>query len=154
MKLRLKRVFSVRFYLKKLLELRDKPEETARGLALGVFIGFLPINGFQVLVAITIAALTRVSKIAAAIGTHVTNPWTTIPILIIDYYVGCLILGRKTCLLCFNFKDISSFLSYGFSLIVPMFIGGIVLGTIFSVLSYIGFKNFIHSIKKLKEQEL
>ncbi len=154
MKLKLRKAFSFRFYLKKLLELRDRPEETARGLALGVFIGFLPINGFQVLVAITIAAITKVSKIAAAIGTHVTNPWTTIPILIIDYYVGCFVLGRKACLLCFNFKDVSSLVSYGISIIIPMFVGGIILGAIFSVLSYVSFKNFLHSLKKLKEHEL
>lgn len=151
---KLRKAFSLRFYLKKLLELRDRPEETARGLALGVFIGFLPINGFQVLVAITIAALTKVSKVAAAIGTHVTNPWTTIPILLIDYYVGCLILGRRACLLCFRFEDFHSVLSYGLSIIVPMFIGGVVLGTVFSILSYIGFKNFLSSLKRLKEQEL
>ncbi len=140
---KIKELFSFRFYIKKLLELRDKPEETARGLALGVFIGFLPINGFQVLVAVSIAALTRVSKVAAAIGTHVTNPWTTIPILILDYYVGCLLLGRKACIPHVDFSSFSSILNSGKEIIVPMFVGGVFLGSIFSLISYFGLKKLL-----------
>ncbi len=138
-----KRLFSFKFYVDKLLEMRDRPDETAKGLALGVFIGFLPINGFQVLIAVTIAAITRVSKVAAAIGTHVTNPWTTIPILILDYYVGCLILGRDLRFPHVNFSSFSSILESGKEIIVPMFVGGILLGTIFSVLSYFGVKRLL-----------
>ncbi|WP_456342131.1 DUF2062 domain-containing protein [Thermovibrio sp.] len=151
MKSRLKKLFSFRFYLEKLMEMRDRPDETAKGLALGVFIGFLPINGFQVLVAVTIATLTRVSKVAAAIGTHVTNPWTTIPVLILDYYVGCLLLGRSSCLPHVNFSSFSSLLQTGREIIVPMFVGGIFLGAIFSVLSYFGVKKLLtREVKAIK----
>jgi hypothetical protein len=143
MKGKLKRAFSFRFYIKKLLELKDRPDETAKGLALGVFIGFLPVNGFQVLIAVTIAAFTRVSKIAAAIGTHVTNPWTTIPILIIDYYVGCFLLRKSPHLPHIDFSSFSAILSAGKEIIVPMFIGGAFLGAIFSVLSYFGMKRLL-----------
>jgi uncharacterized protein (DUF2062 family) len=144
---KLKEALSLKFYLKKLLELKDRPDETAKGLALGVFVGFLPINGFQVLVAVTIAAVTRVSKIAAAIGTHVTNPWTTIPVLILDYYVGCLLLNKKACIPHVDFSSFSSILSSGKEIFIPMFIGGVFLGVIFSILSYFG-------VKKLLEREV
>ena len=158
---KIKGAFSLRFYIKKLLELKDKPDETAKGLALGVFIGFLPINGFQVLVAVTIAAVTRVSKIAAAIGTHVTNPWTTIPILILDYYVGCFLLGIHPHLPHVNFSSLTSILSAGKSIILPMLVGGVFLGLIFSVLSYFGMKKLLtgrvdavrNYVEKLKKEE-
>ncbi|SNR80420.1 DUF2062 domain-containing protein [Desulfurobacterium atlanticum] len=152
---KIKSLFSIRFYIKKLLELREQPEEAARGLALGVFIGFLPVNGFQVLIAITIATLARVSKVAAAIGTHVTNPWTTVPVLIIDYYVGCSILkfiGIKVAPISLKTISVSKLLSTGISLIVPTFVGGIFLGIIFSILSYFGFKKFIVSFKNRKKE--
>jgi len=144
---KMKKAFSLKFYVKKLLELRGAPDETAKGLALGVFIGFLPINGFQVVTAVTIAALTRVSKVAAAIGTHVTNPWTTVPVLILDYYVGCLVLGKKACLPRIDLSSLSSLFVSGKEIIVPTFVGGIILGALFSVLSYFG-------VKKLLYQEL
>ncbi len=152
---KIKSLFSIRFYIKKLLELKEKPEEAARGLALGVFIGFLPVSGFQILIAITIATLAKASKVAAAIGTHVTNPWTTVPIFIIDYYVGCTILkiaGIEVVPVSFKIFSISKLLSTGFSLIVPTFIGGISLGIIFSILSYFGFKRFIVSFKNRKKE--
>ena len=88
MKEKLRKAFSYKYYVKKLTELRESPDKTARGLAVGVFIGFLPIIGFQVITAVTIALFTRANKVAAAVGTHVTNPWTTIPILILDYYLS------------------------------------------------------------------
>ena len=143
MKNRIKEVLSFKYYFQKLAEMRESPDETAKGLALGVFIGFLPINGFQVLIAVTIAALTRVSKVAAAIGTHVTNPWTTIPVLIVDYYVGCFLLGRKICTPHVDFTSVSSLISSGKEIIFPTFVGGIFLGAIFSVLSYFGIKKLL-----------
>jgi uncharacterized protein (DUF2062 family) len=144
----------------KLMKMKESPDEMAKGFALGVFIGFLPINGFQVLIAVTIAALTRVSKMAAAIGTHVTNPWTTIPVLIIDYYVGCFLLGKKACPPHVDFSSLSGIVSSGKEIILPMFAGGIFLGAIFSILSYFGIKkllekeatvvkNYVKNIKKL-----
>ena len=151
MKKRIKRLFSFRYYLEKLMEMRDRPDETAKGLALGVFIGFLPINGFQVLVAVSIAAIARVSKVAAAIGTHVTNPWTTIPILILDYYVGCLLLNRHACIPHLDFSSLSSILQSGKEILVPMFVGGVFLGAIFSVLSYFGIKKLLtKEVKAIK----
>ena len=147
----IKRWFSLRFYLKKFVQLRRKPNETAKGLGIGVFVGFLPINGIQMLTAMAIASITKASKIAAAIGTHITNPWTTIPILIADYYVGCLVLHRKPCLTCINFRSVHGFLSYSISIIVPMFVGGVILGIVFGFLSYIGAKKLLK--KKVKNIE-
>ncbi|WP_022847628.1 DUF2062 domain-containing protein [Desulfurobacterium sp. TC5-1] len=154
--MKLKELFSFRFYIKKLLELKDRPEETARGLALGVFIGFLPVNGFQVLIAITIAAFAKASKIAAAIGTHVTNPWTTVPVLVIDYYVGCRILrllGYQVMRVSLSTFSLSRIFSAGLALLAPTFVGGASLGLIFSILSYFGFKKLVENIREKQNAE-
>jgi len=156
---KLKKALSFRFYLQKLTELHESPDRTARGLALGVFIGFLPIIGFQVIVAVTIALLTRASKVAAAVGTHVTNPWTTIPILILDYYVGCFVLGKRVCTPHVDFGSFGALLNSGKEILIPMFVGGLILGSIFSVLSYFGMKRLLQRkveqvkgyVKKLPE---
>lgn len=158
---KLKKVLSFRFYLKKLTELRESPDGVARGLAVGVFIGFLPIIGFQVITAVAVALFTRASKVAAAVGTHVTNPWTTIPILILDYYVGCFFLGRKACTPHIDFSSFGALLNSGKEILVPMFVGGVILGSIFSVLSYFGMKKLLKRkveevkdyVKKLPERK-
>ncbi|ADU97678.1 Protein of unknown function DUF2062 [Thermovibrio ammonificans HB-1] len=145
----IKSALSPKFYLNKLLELKERSDETAKGLALGVFIGFLPIIGFQVIVAVTIATLTRASKVAAAVGTHVTNPWTTIPILIFDYYVGCFVMGRHACFPKVDLSSFHSLLASGKEILVPMFVGGVLLGSICSVLSYFGIKRLLE--RKVRE---
>jgi uncharacterized protein (DUF2062 family) len=140
---KVKSLLSLRRYLRKLAGLKESPEGIARGLAIGVFVGFLPINGFQIITAVTIAGITRVSRVAAVIGTHVTNPWTTIPVLVIDYYIGCAILGKKACLPHVNAQSIHSVTTAGMDLLLPAFVGGTILGVVFSLISYFGLKKLL-----------
>lgn len=63
----------------------------AGGLALGVFVGFLPILG-QMFVAAALAIMLRVNLPLAVTGVWVTNPVTMAPIYFFSYKVGALIL--------------------------------------------------------------
>jgi len=75
------------------VKIRGEPREIARGLAVGILIGFLPILGFQTLSALLLAALLKGNKIAAALGTLVSNPVTTAPIFALTYLTGGKLLG-------------------------------------------------------------
>ncbi len=63
----------------------------AGGLALGLFVGFLPILG-QMFVAAALAIMLRVNLPLAVTGVWVTNPVTMAPIYFFSYKVGALIL--------------------------------------------------------------
>jgi len=64
----------------------------ARGLALGLFAGFiLPIG--QILLAALFAASLRANVLIASAATLVTNPLTFPPIYYAAYKTGCLLLG-------------------------------------------------------------
>lgn len=52
------------------------PEDVAAGWALGMFIGCSVPFGLQLLVAVPLALMMRVSKIGATLGTFITNPVT------------------------------------------------------------------------------
>ncbi len=56
------------------VRIRGDPRQIAMGLTLGVFLGASPLFGFQLLLAVLIAALLRWNKIAAAMGTLISNP--------------------------------------------------------------------------------
>lgn len=58
--------------------LRDPlpPEDVAAGWALGMFVGCSVPFGMQLIVAVPLAMMMRVSKIGATLGTFVTNPVT------------------------------------------------------------------------------
>ena|SRR3989344_5814984 len=74
------------------VRLNATPEDIARGLAVGVFVGMLPIYGVQILVAILLAQALGENKLAASIGTFITNPLTSIPIYLFNYKVGRLFI--------------------------------------------------------------
>lgn len=68
------------------------PESLARGIGLGLFIGFLPSVGFQVILAFLLAGFFNANRIVAMVGTLVTNPFTTLPLSAFSLWFGDLVL--------------------------------------------------------------
>ena len=68
------------------------PESLARGVGLGLFIGFLPTIGFQIILALLLAGFLNANKLVAVLGTLVTNPFTAIPIGAFSLWLGDWIL--------------------------------------------------------------
>jgi uncharacterized protein (DUF2062 family) len=108
------------FYLRKLW----LDEKEFYGLVIGVFFGFLPIHGIQMATAAAVAKFFRKSPVAAIVGTHVTNWWTTIPILFINYKIGNFVLQTL------NIKITQSVVLCT----TATFIGGLLLGILSSCL--------------------
>ena len=63
------------------------PEDVAAGWALGMFIGCSVPFGLQLVVAVPLAMMMRVSKIGATLGTFITNPVTIFLIYPAQTYV-------------------------------------------------------------------
>lgn len=78
------------------IRIRGNPKAITFGLALGIFIGISPLVGFQLISAVLIAALLRWNKIAAAMGTLISNPIATPFIYTFAYYVGSVVMGTTT----------------------------------------------------------
>ena len=69
------------------------PRYQAWGLAIGVFIGCLPIFGLQMLVSLGLASTMRGNKFLAMAGTWISNPVTNLPLFWLSYQLGTLLLG-------------------------------------------------------------
>ena len=63
-----------------------------RALAIGIFVGFLPLPLHMALAA-TVAVFLRVNVIVAVLSTWISNPLTVTPIFVAAYYLGASILG-------------------------------------------------------------
>ncbi len=83
----------LRYFYLRLIALRGSPGELALGMALGIFVGMMPIMPFQIAVAISLALLFRASKITAAVGTWISNPATWYVVYYYDYKLGSSLLG-------------------------------------------------------------
>lgn len=68
------------------------PESLARGVGLGLFIGFLPAIGFQVVLAFLVAGPLNANRLVTMLGTLVTNPFTALPVGAFSLWIGDWIL--------------------------------------------------------------
>ncbi len=80
---------ALRFIKFRILHIDDSPECIARGMAVGIFIGYLPLMGIQMFLAWIVAALCRANKVLAMMGVWISNPATALII-----YYPCYLLGR------------------------------------------------------------
>src|ERR1044071_4675472 len=80
---------------RRLLAIDDPPERTALAFSIGVFIAFSPFLGLHTILATLIAFVFRFNKIAIYAGTFLNNPFLTlVPIIIVSYGLGALVLGQ------------------------------------------------------------
>lgn len=80
---------ALRFIKFRILHIDDSPHRIAKGLAIGVFIAFLPLMGIQMAIAFVAAAAMKANKAMAMLGVWLSNPFTAIPV-----YYPCYRLGR------------------------------------------------------------
>ena len=79
--------------LRVVLQIEDSPTRIALAFALGVFIAFFPILGIHTGLAIALAVVLRLNKVAILTGAWLNNPWTLAPIYTAGTLLGCALLG-------------------------------------------------------------
>jgi uncharacterized protein (DUF2062 family) len=79
--------------LQVLLHVDDTPHRIALAFAIGVYIAFFPILGIHTGMALAIAFLFRLSRVAILLGAWTNNPWTLAPMLMTGTLLGCVLLG-------------------------------------------------------------
>ena len=137
----------LRRWLRRILFQKDTPESIAAGAALGTFIALTPTVGLQMIIAVALATVARVNKVAAALLCWITNPLTIPPIYYGCYRLGLLLMpdyrlkdvGEKFDKLA-NAESLKAYIDtmtkLGVEVYVPMFVGSLILGTIFGFLAY------------------
>lgn len=109
------------------IKLHGEPDEIAKGLVLGVIIGFQPFWGFQMISALILASIFEYSKLAAIIGTSISNPFTLAVIYPFTYYIGSKILDLKPQKLDLSFNGLKDIIQHSPEIFMAMAIGGVVL---------------------------
>jgi uncharacterized protein (DUF2062 family) len=84
----------VRRWMDTLLHVADTPERTAAAFAMGVFFGFSPFLGFHTVLAIIVAFLFDLNRVAALLGVDSNLPWIIAPYYAIVTMIGAKIIGR------------------------------------------------------------
>jgi hypothetical protein len=128
---------SLRYWYLRFLRLKGKPAQISRGLALGVFTGCFPIFGFQIIAGVFLAIIFKGNKIAAAAGTWISNPLTTVPMFAFNYQVGKSILGWDNVNSSqLDWQSWSALTELGWVFFYKLFLGSTVVGLIAAVFTY------------------
>ncbi|AFZ54165.1 Protein of unknown function DUF2062 [Cyanobacterium aponinum PCC 10605] len=141
-----------KYYKWKLLRLREHPHKIARGFAVGVFSGCLPLMGLQFLISLLLAFIVRGNKFTALMGTWISNPFTYVPLFIFNFHVGKIILGFfiSNQDLQFNWQSWREFAQMGTEITVTLLFGSVIVGIVFATIAYHFILRLLYHWKKNK----
>lgn len=118
--------------IKTVLSLDSTPSHIAAGFAVGVFISFTPFFGVHTFLAIALAFILRVNKVACLTGAWLNTPLTVVPMLVASYNLGRFLRGKPAKELTFKTLDWHSMQPYAKSLLL----GSSIIGFVTALLSY------------------
>ena len=147
----------VKVMLLRLLHLRDSPERTAVAFAIGIFWGMSPVTppffGLQTGMALFCALVFRLNKIAAFIGTLISNPFTFVPVYMFGTYIGSVVLDFDLNINTSTFKHFSLTEVFGGTreAAKAYFVGNFITATVAAVVAYFILSWFIARYRRLRE---
>jgi uncharacterized protein (DUF2062 family) len=135
------------------LGFHGSPSQVARGMAIGVFFAFTPPLGLQMIAAAILATLTYSNRAAAIAAVWITNPFTALPIYLTTYrlgrhftpgYPGIDLKQRLPAVIVYEHgewlnlaQQVRELTSLGAEILVPMFVGGFIVGLGLAVIAYV-----------------
>ncbi len=133
-------------FRRKVVREKLPPEDIAGGWALGMFIGCSVPFGMQLVIAIPLAMMMRVSKLGATLGTFITNPVTIFIIYPAQTYIVNRLLFSGT----LSFSRLMetewtwhAVRRLGAEVMASFFLGGIFLAAILTPITYFVIKALV-----------
>ncbi len=153
-----------RYYFFRVKRLKGDPEYLARGVALGVFMGNLPLAP-QTFLLLPLTVFFKVSTLAAIISSViVNNPFTVTLQYYIAWRIGSLILpGRGSMEHVENmlrtianeglFDGLAAFGRLGLDTLLVLLIGGVLMGLPMALISYVFVRRFFLGIRERRHRK-
>lgn len=125
-----------RYWYLRVMRQKSTPRQLAAALALGVFIGALPIMPLQSVVVIALAFLFKINKLAAWLATCYSNALTMAPFYYFLFKVGNAVMPFHGLTLDVNKLEMTQLIESGWDLYIVMFAGGLIVGIPATILTY------------------
>ncbi len=126
----------VKYWCLRLMRQNSSPKNLAAALALGMFIGALPIMPFQSVVVIALAFVLRVNKLAAWLATCYSNALTMVPFYYFLFLVGKAVMPFNNVAFDPNNLKMEQLIESGWEVFMVMFTGGLAFGIPATILTY------------------
>jgi uncharacterized protein (DUF2062 family) len=86
----------LRKWTESLLHIHDSPQRTAAAFAVGVFFSFSPMLGLHTVLALVVAFLFNLNRVAVILGVYTNLPWFIAPYYTLTTVGAAELLGVKT----------------------------------------------------------
>ncbi len=150
---------------------RGSPEAIAGGFSLGLFLALTPTVGVQIVVAVFLATIFKLSRPAALIAVMVTNPLTIPPLFTFNYWVGSRVFDGPSVREVYGYflkitgqmarldfwevgAQLKIFLQAGREMLLPLIVGSLAVASVSALLSYILLARFLWFLKLRKERKI
>jgi uncharacterized protein (DUF2062 family) len=137
-----------------LIHVEDSPSRVALAFSLGIFIAFSPLLGIHTGLAIAVALLFRLNKVAILAGAWTNNPWTIAPMYSAGTLLGCFVLGVSPASLgeidwSLSGRAFYASLAAGLRpLLMPFIVGNLVLGAAAAAVSFLALRSLLARRKR------
>lgn len=112
--------------------MRGSPRQISLGFALGLFVGMSPFMMCHTVTAVFFASLLKWSRIAAALGVVITNPFTAPFFYALTFRVGAAVLPGASSRLAipseFSVEALTALIRNGPEILWILTVGGVVTG--------------------------
>ncbi len=126
----------LRYWYLRLMRQNSSPKSLALALALGMFIGALPIMPFQTVVILFFAFFMRVNKLAAWLASCYSNAATMVPYYYFLFLIGKAVTPFDSVVFDPSQLEMKQLIASGWEVFVVMFSGGLVFGIPAAILTY------------------
>lgn len=133
----------LKHWIRVILHTDDSPERTSFAFATGVFISFLPpVPYVHTILALIVAFVFRMNRIAVIVGAYVNTPFTMAPVLFLELSIGlaCLGGGEAPGVTWRQLATWQGWKDAGVELrpfVAPLILGCVILGLVAAVIAYI-----------------
>lgn len=124
---------------KKLILGNSSTQDVADGLAIGIFIAFLPIIGIQMYVSFMLTTFLKKNWQIAVLSAWISNPFTFVPLYLFNYWVGTWFFNvsvsiseMEVALKNWNWEAIASM---SLEVLEPLFLGSAIVGIVAAFIS-------------------
>ncbi len=126
----------LRYWYLRLMRQNSSPKNLAAAMALGMFIGAMPIIPFQSVVVIALAFVFRVNKLAAWLATCYSNAATMVPFYYFLYKIGIAVTPFHDVQFDPSKLEMEQMIHAGWEVFSVMFAGGFAFGVPATLLTY------------------
>ena len=140
----------IRYCYLRLRRLKGDPQKIAWGMSLGVFIGITPTIPFHTILALALAHLLRISRVAAVMGVWISNPLTIPPLYYGSFLIGKYLLYPHRTLALPQSVDLREVLKLGWDINLALQFGGLILAVPFGIIAYF---LTLWSVKRYRQQK-